>query len=335
MDSRGRIRCVNGKELAQGVTRVPLDQRTAVHPLEVAIRGAWDYLVGFSRNATGAISLVALQRERFRTVVVDDYRHDRVGTSIRGAPTCYYGCDFQSIRNKAIPPLPDGESHTPRLPNLKVTTVFPKHVRNAWRQLRVEYGLHRLHQKNVKAAQQYRGKTGQKLQLGCGPRLKEGWINVDLIPQADLMLDLREPLPFDTDSCSIVYAEHFLEHVDYPGPASELLKECARVLSPGGTISLAVPDIELVMKSYVNGGDDKYYDAQRRWHPDWCVTQAEHVNYNFRQDGQHRFAYDFETLARLVTECGFTDVKRREFDPELDSEDRITGSLYIEGRLPE
>jgi hypothetical protein len=56
----------------------------------------------------------------------------------------------------------------------------------------------------------------------------------------------------------------------------------------------------------------------------------EHINYNFRQDGEHRFCYDFETLKALLERCGFINVRRREFDPALDSKEREIGSLYVE-----
>ena len=200
------------------------------------------------------------------------------------------------------------------------------------RKLRTEIDIARRHRRGVKAAAKYVGRTDQKLQLGCGPRLKEGWVNVDLGDKADVQLDLRRPLPFETASCSIVYAEHFLEHVEYPGPVSLLLGEIRRVLKPGGTVSVAVPDIEMVMQSYINGGSPEYYEAQKQWAPDYCETHVEFVNYNFRQGGEHQFAYDFETLKRLFTHCGFVNVTRRDYDPALDSEDRIVGSLYVEAK---
>ncbi len=184
------------------------------------------------------------------------------------------------------------------------------------------------------ASRRYREASNLKLQIGCGPRVKTGWVNVDLEKAADLRLDLRRPLPFPNNSCEIVYSEHFLEHIDYPEPVTSLVRECFRVLQPGGVFSLAVPDIELVLRSYVNGGTPEYYEAQRRWAPSWYTTHMEHINYNFRQDGEHRFAYDVETMTKLLQNAGFAGIARREFDPALDSTDRIVGSLYMKARKP-
>src|SRR6476660_5531456 len=41
----------------------------------------------------------------------------------------------------------------------------------------------------------------RRLHLACGDHGKTGWINVDLFgPGADLRLDLREPLPFSSNT---------------------------------------------------------------------------------------------------------------------------------------
>ena len=50
---------------------------------------------------------------------------------------------------------------------------------------------------------------------------------------------------------------------------------------------------------------------QSIWHPAWCTTRLEHINFHFRQGGEHKFAYDFETLktaprAGRIHECEAT-----------------------------
>jgi predicted SAM-dependent methyltransferase len=214
----------------------------------------------------------------------------------------------------------------------RLAKTFPGGVGTATAALLSEIRLASKHRSGVRRARRYRNASGLKLHLGCGPRIKQGWVNVDLHKQADLALDLRKPLPFASGSCSIVYSEHFLEHLDYPEPVTSFVRELHRVLTPGGLVSLAVPDIELVLRSYLHGGTPEYYAAQKQWHPAWCTTQMDHLNYNFRQDGEHRFCYDIETITLLFRRGGFTDIRRRAFDPSLDSKDREVGSLYLECR---
>ena len=66
-------------------------------------------------------------------------------------------------------------------------------------------------------------KNDIKLNIGCGPNRKPSWVNIDLLPDVDVSLDIREPMPFPDNSVTIVYSEHFFEHLDYPSPAKQLL----------------------------------------------------------------------------------------------------------------
>ncbi len=171
-----------------------------------------------------------------------------------------------------------------------------------------------------------------QLHLGCGRRRLEGWVNVDLRRGADVRIDLREPLPFATGSAARVFAEHFLEHLDYPGHATGFLRECYRVLRPGGRLRLGVPDTGMVLDAYARGGDDEYFRlAKERWHPGWVVTPLEHVNFHFRDRlNEHRWAYDEASLHNLLHTIGFGDAHRSAFCTETDSDDRRLGTLYVE-----
>lgn len=211
---------------------------------------------------------------------------------------------------------------------------LPHGVKSATRNLLNEISILLKHRRGLKAVKKLSYSGDLKLQLGCGPRLKRGWINIDLSDHADITIDLREPLPFSNNSCTLIYSEHFLEHLEYPDLVSNLLKECKRVLKTGGAFSVVVPDIELVLNSYVKGGTEEYYAAQKKWHPEWLKTQMEHINHNFRQNNEHKFAYDFETLKYLLENIGFVKVRKRDFDPALDSKDREVGSLYAECVCP-
>jgi predicted SAM-dependent methyltransferase len=175
-----------------------------------------------------------------------------------------------------------------------------------------------------------------KLNIGCGDNPKSGWINIDLLsPRGDLALDMREPLPFADNSVAIVYSEHFFEHLDYPGDAQRFLKECRRVLKPGGVFSVGVPDTQWPLEAYTGPDERGYFPlAKAEWHPGWCKTRLAQINYHFRQDGEHRFAYDLETLSHVLSEAGFISIKSREFDSALDDETRRTGTLYMNAAKP-
>jgi predicted SAM-dependent methyltransferase len=192
----------------------------------------------------------------------------------------------------------------------------------------------RVHRAGVRAARRFRESLGRRLHLGCGDTRKPGFINIDTWT-GDLTLDLRERLPFRDASCETIYSEHFLEHVDYPDATFRLLGECFRVLQPGGVFDVGVPDTEWPLLEYAGVSRHKYFEkAKVMWHPSWCQTRLEHVNFHFRQGTQHRMAYDYETLERTLHAAGFINVRRREFNPDTDAAHRQLGTLYVVTERP-
>jgi len=205
------------------------------------------------------------------------------------------------------------------------------------RLLKNEIILYRLHRRGVKKARAYAGKTGLKLNIGCGPNRKQGWINIDLSPEAELSLDMRERIPFDDGSAMVIYSEHFFEHLDYPNDAKHFLRECFRVLEPNGIFRVGVPDTLLPLLDYAGIGDGWWLQAcenKEFWRPEWCKTRMDHINYHFRQDTEHRYAYDFETIENVLRETGFIEIRQCEFDPALDTKSREPGTLYVDARKP-
>ncbi len=208
-------------------------------------------------------------------------------------------------------------------------------LRSSWRSLRSEMRINLMHLKGRIKAKKYRYDRGLRLHLGGGHKTKKDWLNIDLSLEADLTLDMREPLPFSDNSCSIVYSEHLLEHLDYPGPATSFLKECCRVLQPDGIFNVGVPDTEWPIMEYAGTRDEGYFlFAKQSWHPKWCETKMEHINHHFRQGMEHRFAYDFVTLKSVLKKAGFVNVNLRQYDEKIDSEDRKRGTLYVDAKNP-
>jgi SAM-dependent methyltransferase len=68
---------------------------------------------------------------------------------------------------------------------------------------------------------------------------------------ADYSVDLvrRPELPFGDGSQRIIYSAHLIEHLPEPTLAA-LLRECGRVLAPGGRIRFECPDAEKLVELY-------------------------------------------------------------------------------------
>jgi predicted SAM-dependent methyltransferase len=177
---------------------------------------------------------------------------------------------------------------------------------------------------------------GQKLNLGCGKYLIPGWINADLYRHADAMFDIRARWPIQDGQLVGVRLEHVLEHVAYPDEALHVLAECYRVLTPGGTVRVGVPDSEKAIWAYVEGDNAQYFRvARERWHPPEIQLPIEHLNYHFRDRfGEHLFAYDRQSLSNLLHTAGFIGITTAPFDPAFDRADREEGTLRLSGTKP-
>lgn len=93
------------------------------------------------------------------------------------------------------------------------------------------------------------------LNLACGPTylVDDHWVNVDFCRVDGEVIghDLLQPLPFGDGEFDLVYSSHFLEHIPRRHVHSFLL-ECKRVLKPGGTLRLVLPDGEEMFAAYLD-----------------------------------------------------------------------------------
>jgi len=92
----------------------------------------------------------------------------------------------------------------------------------------------------------------QYLNLGCGSRYHPDWINIDIFSSGPDVIahDLRKGIPLPDCSCEVVYHSHMIEHFRRDD-AILFIKECFRVLKPGGIIRVAAPDSEAIARIYL------------------------------------------------------------------------------------
>jgi len=212
----------------------------------------------------------------------------------------------------------------------RTTLAFRRAVRNVGK----EWHLCRRQLSETRKAPRFLQGLPLKLNLGCGPNSKPGWVNIDSFdPRADLQIDLREHWPFPDGSVSHVYSEHVFEHFEFYDEVPHFLSESLRVLKAGGVFDVGVPDTAWPIRAYGNVNDE-YWRLSKDWHPTDCETQMDHINYHFRQREEHQYAWDEETLARTLKRSGFISVVRRSFDPAFDSDSRRTGTLYMRALKP-
>ena len=91
----------------------------------------------------------------------------------------------------------------------------------------------------------------------------------------------------------------------------------------------------MTLVEYVERREFGFPRHEAWWGPAWCETPMHCVNYVFRQGREHKYAYDEETLTRVIGQAGFVDVRRRTFDPEMDAPNHKLGSLCVIARKPD
>ena len=206
----------------------------------------------------------------------------------------------------------------------------------------------------------------RKVNLGCGPIGKENWINVDwgilailhkftIIEKILIKLNLfpkgynipwpknlklhncRKKLPFPNDSIDCIYTSHFLEHFK-KFEAEKVINDCFRVLKNEGIIRIVVPDLEILVKKYLENDIDYFKKVKglinfdKKDKENGCVdfSLADVLMENFypsfyekKPSGvsklmsifvrPHQWMYDYQSLKYLLEKAGFRKIQKKSF----------------------
>ena len=198
-----------------------------------------------------------------------------------------------------------------------------------------------------------------KLNLGSGLHVAPGWINVDgsvktlfaRLPQfalrwAHTLTNVRDThshnefvtllrdhrfvyhnlkygIPVRDSSVDFIFSSHVLHHL-YREDALKLIREALRVLKPGGTMRITVPNLEFIVALYLEGRREQALEYLFYW-------KKPRSNLSRRC-----YQYDFVLLKSLMDEAGVRNVRRCKFRegrvPDLDRLDRMfRETLFVEG----
>lgn len=176
-----------------------------------------------------------------------------------------------------------------------------------------------------------------RLNWGCGAAGEPGWINSDIKsgPGIQLPADIREGLPVPDHTFDYAVSVHALPEIPYPDLVPALV-ELRRVLKPGGTLRLVLPDLDLGVDAYRRGAGGYFEipdDVARSPGAKLCVQLT--------WFGYSRSVFTWDFTRELLERAGFESIRRSSYRQtsspypgitELDN--RPTESLYAEASTP-
>jgi len=146
----------------------------------------------------------------------------------------------------------------------------------------------------------------KKLNLGCGGKVLDGYINCDIVKTqyTDEVFNLTN-IPYTDNSISAIYCEHALEHLSHQ-ESFKAINEMSRVLKLGGELQLFVPDLEGCCIKYINSNGsiiNGFVDNQWFKYTIYGIQQDANgvpADYQF-----HKTGFNKKEIINILEENGF------------------------------
>lgn len=134
-----------------------------------------------------------------------------------------------------------------------------------------------------------------KLNLGCGDRIEEGYVNIDLEPLTgvNLVFDINNTLPYENEEIDEILLNHSIEHIWWFN-LKDRLNDWFRVLKKGGKLEIWTVNFEELIKTY-----------QR----DMFMLNWKIFNRNRFEGDNHKVVLTPNFLRDLLVEIGFAEVR--------------------------
>jgi len=143
----------------------------------------------------------------------------------------------------------------------------------------------------------------RKLNIG-GTSPRDGWEILNAKPGEHVahVCDAGDLSRFDDGTFDAIYASHVLEHFDYRNALGPALAEWHRVLAPGGTLYVSVPDLDVLAGLLLDrdrlSGNDRFIVM--------AMMFGEHVD----QHDYHQAGLNREFLKSFLLNAGFVKIRR-------------------------
>lgn len=148
-----------------------------------------------------------------------------------------------------------------------------------------------------------------RIELGAWTTQRAGWVSTDVHWRGDCYLDATRTWPIKSNSVELVYADNVIEHLTF-AQNQVVLRECLRVLKPGGRIRLVTPDIGELAQIYVRGLEaSRNLRSELRQEGYEVHHQVDVLRFAFQDDGHATgYLWDEAALRVELNSAGFTDI---------------------------
>ncbi len=175
------------------------------------------------------------------------------------------------------------------------------------------------------------GNGSLSLDLGSGGPGRPGTIGIDSDRRAPINWDLSFGIPCNSESVCAIYSDHFFEHLSLPIVVA-LLKDCHRVLLPGGRLRFTVPHIdpylEALCQQDINFLTSRINDVPHD-QKIYYATPFDRIIWLLLRNGEHRSIFSRDSILHKVKLAGFENAQSVEYDPSIDANYRFS-SVYVE-----
>ena len=130
-----------------------------------------------------------------------------------------------------------------------------------------------------------------RLNLGSGQRkFSAPWVNVDINPRwtPDVVADGAHMPMFADGSADLIVSHQNYEHYGL-GDADAMVRECHRILCPGGSLIVTTPDLRALTDAWTKGKINDYI---------FCVNL--YGAYMDSEADRHKWLYTYPTLVESL-----------------------------------
>jgi glycosyltransferase involved in cell wall biosynthesis/SAM-dependent methyltransferase len=129
--------------------------------------------------------------------------------------------------------------------------------------------------------------------------------------------DIKEPFTEFTDnSVDLVYFGQAIEHMNVVYEVPKLLKECYRMLKPGGVMRITTPDLDLLIQAYLAGDMARFTNEQPGFYKDMdpsgqlamMMFGSVGPNCTYSNYEGHFFLFTQKSLTKALQQAGFKDI---------------------------